>query len=184
MPAKINGSVVTCVADPKINGKDVTGELVPDLHGEDTEERQKDSGVDGRDGFFKSMDETDTDLFALSPVVPVSREAEQYLELFPDEVSRESDEAAPVSANPCSQEDVADTQAPAQEPEQRCDEARNSVDELIASIFEDSADTQARDPQLSGDPPDSDDASPPKWKTLVKIQHLSLIVMIHNSVDE
>ena len=82
------------------------------------------------------------------------------------------------------QEDVADTQPPAQEPEQRCDEARNSVDELIASIFEDSADTQARDPQLSGDPPDSDDASPPKWKTLVKIQHLSLIVMIHNSVDE
>ena len=137
----------------KINGEDVIWVLPPDLHGEDTEERQKDSGVDGRDGFFKSMDETDTDLFALSPVVPVSREAEQYLELFPDEVSRESDEAAPVSANPCSQEDVADTQAPAQEPEQRCDEARNSVDELIASFFEDSADTQARDPQLSGDPP-------------------------------
>ena len=52
-----------------------------------------------------------------------------------------------------SQEDVADTQAPAQEPEQRCDEARNGVDELIASFFEDSADTQARDPQLSGEPP-------------------------------
>ena len=60
----------------KINSKDVIWVLPPDLHGEDTEERQKDSGVDGRDGFFKSMDETDTDLFALSPVVPVSREAD------------------------------------------------------------------------------------------------------------
>ena len=152
--------------------------MAPDLHGDDPEQcvgvGPASGSRDESDGLVPGVEDVapifmdETDLFALSPVVPVSREAEQYLELSPDEVSRESDEAAPVSANPCSQEDVADTQAPAQEPEQRCDEARNSVDELIASFFEDSADTQARDPQLSGDPPRQRRRISPEVENLVE----------------
>jgi len=91
-----------------IKDKDVTGELPPDLHGDDPEQcvgvgpasGSGDEMRDESDGLVPGVEDVapifvdETDLFALSPVVPVSREAEEYLELFPDEVASESDEAA------------------------------------------------------------------------------------------
>ena len=85
--------------------------MAPDLHGDDPEQCVEvgpaSGSPDESDGLVPGVEDVapifmdQTDLFALSPVVPVSREAEQYLELFPDEVSSESDKAAPVLTNPC-----------------------------------------------------------------------------------
>ena len=86
----------------KINGKYVTGELAPDLHGDDPEQcvgvGPASGSGDESDGLVPGVEDVapifmdETDLFALSPVVPVSWEAEQYLEKSPDEESNESDE--------------------------------------------------------------------------------------------
>ena len=79
--------------------------MAPDLHGDDPEQcvgvGAASGSRDESDGLVPGVEDVapifmdETDLFALSPVVPVSREVDRYLEKSPDEESSESDEAAP-----------------------------------------------------------------------------------------
>ena len=115
MPAKINGSVVTCVADPEQDDDAPASGF------------QTNGGADVSGSRDESQEQAE-----VGRVLALSQVEQTVAEWF---------------------EGSADTQAPAQEPEQRCDEAGNSVDEIMAEIFEWGSDTQARDPQLSGDPP-------------------------------